>query len=201
MLSVFLVASVPGEHHESPVHGHAWGCTRLGALLAKHSTPIPDTIPVVCQSSSIGYLGKGWLQQFLHNLRRDSLPPKGPRRLPPFKLIYPSFSDRQNCLRMGNCLPYMKFINDRQPWLRLYLQHWRSDKRHRTHAMPHHKCYTRFNLEKRCIYWYLLTSANLSKTAWGIWTEDHSLKIGNWEAGVLFLPRIVVGLIHFLNNR
>lgn len=168
-------------------------CTRLGSLLAKHSTPIADTIPVVCQSSSIGSLGRGWLEQFVHNLRRDSLPPKGSRRLPPFKMIYPSLSNMSNGLWPKKCLSYYMEIYNQQPWLKSYLQQWKADKRHRTRAIPHHKCYTRFNVEEQCVYWYVLTSANLSKMAWGTWTWDYSLIIGNYEAGVLFLPRFVVG--------
>lgn len=65
--------------------------------------------------------------------------------------------------------------------------------------MPHIKSYARFNLEEQCVYWFILTSANLSKAAWGSFNKNVNiqpcLRIANFEAGVLFMPRFVVILI------
>ena len=48
-----------------------------------------------------------------------------------------------------------------------------------------------------------LTSANLSKAAWGIYNKtakfEPPLRINNYEAGVLFLPKFIVCLIKFNN--
>ena len=65
----------------------------------------------------------------------------------------------------GGCLPYRKNVHEKQPWLRDYLYQWKSDKWSRTRAMPHIKTYSQVQ-EKKAAY-VLLTSANLSKAAWG----------------------------------
>ncbi|XP_064551419.1 probable tyrosyl-DNA phosphodiesterase [Drosophila montana] len=203
-VNVFFIGSVPGGHRESAVRGHPWGCARLGSVLAKHAAPVDDRIPVVCQSSSIGSLGpnvQAWIQQdFVNNLRKDSTPVGRLRQLPPFKMIYPSFgnvSRSHDGMLGGGCLPYGKNTNDKQPWLKAHLQQWKSGDRHRSQAMPHIKSYTRFNLEEQCVYWFVLTSANLSKAAWGSFNKNSNiqpcLRIANYEAGVLFLPRFVTG--------
>lgn len=187
------------------MRGHPWGCARLGGLLSKHATPIEDRIPVVCQSSSIGSLGvnvQAWIQQdFVNNLRKDSNTVGRLRQLPPFKMIYPSFgnvSRSHDGMLGGGCLPYGKSTNDKQPWLKSHLQQWKSGDRHRSQAMPHIKTYTRFNLEDQSVYWFVLTSANLSKAAWGSFNKASNiqpcLRIANYEAGVLFLPRFVVSI-------
>ncbi|XP_068150970.1 probable tyrosyl-DNA phosphodiesterase isoform X1 [Drosophila tropicalis] len=212
-INVFLIASVPGGHREGSVRGHPWGHARLGSLLAKHAASVEDRIPVVCQSSSIGSLGpnvQAWIQQdFVNSLRKDSSTVGRLRQLPPFKMIYPSFgnvSRSHDGMLGGGCLPYGKNTNDKQPWLKEHLQQWKSGDRHRNQAMPHIKCYTRYNLENQSVYWFVLTSANLSKAAWGSFNKNSNiqpcLRIANYEAGVLFLPRFVTGEETFpLGNR
>uniref|UniRef100_A0A1A9W6E8 PBZ-type domain-containing protein n=1 Tax=Glossina brevipalpis TaxID=37001 RepID=A0A1A9W6E8_9MUSC len=201
-INVFFIGSVPGGHREGP-RGHPWGHARVSSLLQKHCAPVDEKIPIVCQSSSIGSLGanvQAWVQHdFLNSLRRDCMP-LGVHQFPSFKMIYPSFgnvSRSHDGMLGGGCLPYSKSTNDKQPWLKLHLHQWSSKMRHRSQAMPHIKTYTRFDLEAQCVYWFLLTSANLSKAAWGAFNKNvniqPSLRIYNYEAGVLFLPRLITG--------
>ncbi|XP_055601148.1 probable tyrosyl-DNA phosphodiesterase [Uranotaenia lowii] len=198
-VNVFLVASVPGGHL-STAKGPLWGHPRLGYLLGKHSAPIDDACPLVAQSSSIGSLGlnpQAWVcSELMANFRKDSAP-LGLRRVPAFKMIFPSFSNVRNShdnLLGGGCLPYMKATHDKQLWLREYLHQWRSDCRNRTKAVPHIKTYCRWS--HRGLYWFLLTSANLSKAAWGVFNKsakfEPPLRINSYEAGVLFLPKFVI---------
>ncbi|XP_065089426.1 probable tyrosyl-DNA phosphodiesterase [Ochlerotatus camptorhynchus] len=198
-VNVFLVASVPGGHLNTP-KGPLWGHPRLGYLLGKHSAPVDDTCPLVAQSSSIGSLGptpQSWvLSEIMASFRRDSAP-IGLRRVPAFKMIFPSFSNVRNShdhLLGGGCLPYMKATNDKQQWLKDYLHQWKSDSRNRTKAVPHIKTYCRWS--HRGLYWFLLTSANLSKAAWGVYNKsakfEAPLRINSYEAGVLFLPKFVI---------
>jgi len=52
---------------------------------------------------------------------------------------------------------------------------------------PHIKCYTRYL--QNSLAWFLLTSANLSKAAWGeLQKSETQVMIRNYEIGVLFLP-------------
>uniref|UniRef100_A0A1B0EWV7 Tyrosyl-dna phosphodiesterase n=2 Tax=Lutzomyia longipalpis TaxID=7200 RepID=A0A1B0EWV7_LUTLO len=199
-VNVFLVASVPGGHISSSFSkGPQWGHPRMGHLLAQHSARIDETCPIVAQSSSIGSLGASvdsWvLGEWGINFRKDSAP-AGLRRMPLFRMVYPSFMNVKNShddLIGGGCLPYSKSANDKQPWLRNHLCQWKANKRHRTQAMPHIKTYCRWS--DKGIYWFLLTSANLSKAAWGIHNKsakiEPPLRIMNYEAGVLFLPKFI----------
>lgn len=59
--------------------------------------------------------------------------------------------------------------------------------------MPHIKTYARWSGKK--LFWYILSSANLSRAAWGSLSKTKTsptLRINNYEAGVLFLPKFVV---------
>ncbi|XP_040165986.1 probable tyrosyl-DNA phosphodiesterase [Anopheles arabiensis] len=198
-VKVFLVASVPGGHTNT-AKGPLWGHPRLGYLLSQHAAPIDDSCPLVAQSSSIGSLGpspESWvLGEIMASFRKDSAP-VGIRRLPGFRMIYPSFSNvRQSHDGMmgGGCLPYVRSTHVKQEWLKDYLQQWCSRARHRNKAMPHIKTYCRWS--HRGLYWFLLTSANLSKAAWGVYNKtgrfEKPLRINSYEAGVLFLPKLLL---------
>lgn len=71
---------------------------------------------------------------------------------------------------------------------------WIASSRHRSHAMPHIKTYCRWS--DRGLHWFLLTSANLSKAAWGAFNKgtslDVPLRIMSYEVGVMFLPKFVL---------
>lgn len=76
----------------------------------------------------------------------------------------------------------------------VFCSRWKSHHRHRSQAMPHIKTYCRWSSEG--LYWFLLTSANLSKSAWGNLTKSSiqpSLRINSYEAGVLFIPKFIIG--------
>ncbi|XP_059609535.1 probable tyrosyl-DNA phosphodiesterase isoform X2 [Phlebotomus argentipes] len=197
-VNVFLVASVPGGHRSTP-KGPLWGHPRVGHLLAQHSARIDESRPIVAQSSSIGSLGTNvdaWvLGEWGVNFRKDSAP-AALRRMPQFKMIYPSFNNVKNShddLLGGGCLPYGRASNEKQPWLKNHLNQWKASKCHRSQAMPHIKTYCRWS--DRGLFWFLLTSANLSKAAWGLFNKSSKfeapLRISNYEAGVLFLPKFI----------
>lgn len=60
----------------------------------------------------------------------------------------------------------------------------------RKRAAPHIKTYIRYN--KNTIDWSLLTSANLSKQAWGeAQTAAGQIRIASWEIGVLIWPELL----------
>lgn len=125
--SVFFVASVPGGHRETP-RGYDWGHARVGHLLSRHCATIDETAPVVAQSSSIGSLGPNvhtWIMSDVANSFRRDGRAVGIRRLPAFRMIYPSFANvkaSHDDLMGGGCLPYRKAINDKQTWLKGHLQ-------------------------------------------------------------------------------
>ena len=60
----------------------------------------------------------------------------------------------------------------------------------RERAAPHIKTYIRYN-SKGSLDWALLTSANLSKQAWGeAVSASKIVRIASWEIGVLFWPSL-----------
>lgn len=95
--------------------------------------------------------------------------------------------------------PYGNQVNQKQPWLQQFLYQWKANVRHRNHAMPHIKTYARWTDKK--LHWFVLTSANLSKAAWGSMNKSAKinvpLRINNYEAGVMFLPKFVTQTDYF----
>ncbi|XP_039760545.1 probable tyrosyl-DNA phosphodiesterase [Pararge aegeria] len=195
-INVFLVASVPGSHA-----GPAWGLRRVGALLRQHcAVPAADgrAWPLVAQASSLGSFGadpKLWLcGDFLHHFTKTKNPPQTLTAPPPLQLIYPSLENvRQSHdgLLGGGCLPYAAAQHAKQRWLDAYLHQWSAAGTGRSRAMPHVKSYCRARGESAA--YFLLTSANVSKAAWGCVNRgDGALRLMSYEAGVLLLPRHVI---------
>lgn len=197
-VNVFLVTSIPGTYHETS-SGFPHGHLRASWVLAKHSAPIDDNVPIVAQSSSLGSFGANsdaWLtSEFCNSLRSDLQSSVGLRKIPKIRIIYPTFNNVVNGhdgLLSGGCLPYGNQIHQKQPWLNEFLYQWKADQRHRSKAMPHIKTYARWSDKK--LYWFMLTSANISKAAWGQMSKaktSRTLRISNYEAGVLFLPKFI----------
>jgi tyrosyl-DNA phosphodiesterase-1 len=62
----------------------------------------------------------------------------------------------------------------------------------RNRAAPHVKTYIRFN-QNNTIDWAMLTSANMSKQAWGetLKPATGEVRIASWEVGVLVWPTLL----------
>lgn len=62
----------------------------------------------------------------------------------------------------------------------------------RARAAPHIKTYIRYNGSRRTMDWAMLTSANLSRQAWGEAARTTGeLRISSWEIGVLVWPELL----------
>lgn len=199
-VNVFFVFSTPGSHRDSG-KGIYPGHPRIASLLKTHSAPIDDSNPIYLQCSSIGSLGpnsSAWLSsEIATSFRRDSAP-TGLRRVPQIKLIYPSLNNvlsSHDGIAGGGCLPYDGKTHEKQAWLKEHLNQWKANSRNRSQAMPHIKSYFRYS--DRGLYWFILTSANLSRSAWGSFNKGNktlnpTLRINSYEAGVMFLPRVMI---------
>ncbi|XP_068625785.1 probable tyrosyl-DNA phosphodiesterase isoform X3 [Battus philenor] len=197
-INVFLVASAPGSHFDTE-----WGMTRAGALLRQHCCVPPaenSRWPLLAQASSLGSYGKDpklWLTgDFLHHFTKIKEQPQTLSASAELKLIYPSLENVKQShddLLGGGCLPYAAEVHAKQPWLNDYLYQWRATSTHRNQAMPHIKSYTRLSPDGRSAAYFLLTSANVSKAAWGSLNKgNRALRIMSYEAGVLLLPTFVI---------
>lgn len=188
-VKVFLVTTIPGQHR-----GDTYGHRRLGSLLAKHSAPIGIEHPIIMQSSSLGNFGRsaadyltGEIAKSMKKHSEDS----NVTGTPEVKLIYPSLKNVEQShdgMMGGGCLPYFRDAHNRQPWLNQYLYQWKCTSRDRDRAMPHIKSYCRYSEEG--IFWFVLTSANMSKSAWGV--TRSTLNMNSYEVGVAFFPRVML---------
>lgn len=188
-ITVELVASVPGRHTNLALYGH----TRLRDLLAKH---VPGEVVrpgwrVVSQCSSIGSLGKSpdtWLTgEFAESLSTV----KGGVQKPMVQLVFPTVECIRNSLEGycgGSSVPYSIKTHQKQPWLHSHMCQWESGMWGRSRIVPHIKSYCRVAPNKESVAWFLLTSSNLSKAAWGQYEKERSqLMIRSYELGVLFI--------------
>ncbi|KAL0272641.1 UNVERIFIED_CONTAM: hypothetical protein PYX00_005531 [Menopon gallinae] len=177
-IKVCLVASVPGEVTDMDV-----GYKKMDVLLNRYGCPEQDDWDLVAQCSSIGSLGDN-PNRWLFYKFTPSLKSKGE-----FKLIYPSERNVEFGYRGSEgCLPYQSSTHTKQEWLNKYLYKWKSDSRYRTRAIPHLKSYAKIDPRGEKLGWFLLTSANLSKAAWGMPWKSGKFNCLSHELGVLFLP-------------
>ncbi|KAM6170919.1 tyrosyl-DNA phosphodiesterase 1 isoform 1-T1 [Erethizon dorsatum] len=195
--NVYLIGSTPGRFQGSQKDN--WGHFRLRKLLKEHGTSIPkaECWPLVGQFSSIGSLGADE-SKWLCSEFKESLLTLGPENNTPGKssvplhLIYPSVENVRTSLEgypAGGSLPYSIQTAEKQNWLHSYFHKWSAETSGRSSAMPHIKTYMRPSPDFSRIAWFLVTSANLSKAAWGALEKNGAqLMIRSYELGVLFLP-------------
>uniref|UniRef100_A0A8D0H9C1 Tyrosyl-DNA phosphodiesterase 1 n=1 Tax=Sphenodon punctatus TaxID=8508 RepID=A0A8D0H9C1_SPHPU len=198
---VYLLASTPGRHQGN--HKEKWGHLRLKKLLKEHASPIPaqESWPMIGQFSSIGSMGADQ-SKWLCSEFRDSLVTLGNSMKTlsnhdvPIHLIYPTVDNVRQSLEgypAGGSLPYSLQTAQKQLWLHSFFHKWSAEASGRSHAMPHIKTYMRSSPDYQKIAWFLVTSANLSKAAWGALEKNGiQLMIRSYELGVLFLPSAFV---------
>ncbi|CAD1475223.1 unnamed protein product, partial [Heterotrigona itama] len=183
-VNVFFLASVPGRHTD--VEYDFWGHRKLGFILSKYAKLPPDAPQwtLVAQSSSIGSLGpnyESWLlKDITSSMSKEN--PIGLKSLPNLQFIYPSLENYKrsfDCRVGSSCLNYSLQLHSKQEWI---IQ-WKATRTARDKAIPHIKSYTRISPDYKKIPWFVLTSANLSKAAWGM--DGKSFYIMNYEAGVI----------------
>ncbi|KAJ8290291.1 hypothetical protein GJAV_G00011010 [Gymnothorax javanicus] len=108
------------------------------------------------------------------------------------KQVYPTVDNVRTSLEgypAGGSLPYSIQTAQRQLWLHSYFHRWSSESSGRSHAMPHIKTYMRTSPDFTELAWFLVTSANLSKAAWGALEKNSTqFMVRSYELGVLFLP-------------
>ncbi|XP_032673186.1 probable tyrosyl-DNA phosphodiesterase isoform X2 [Odontomachus brunneus] len=200
-VNVFLVASVPGDYKPNITR---WGHRKLSRILSHYAALPKDASkwPLIAQSSSIGSLGssykKSWLsEEIVVSMSHPQKTTQESKR-PEFKFIYPSLKNYKHSYDCNRsfCLSYSMDMHDKQKWIELYLYQWRAERTGRTRAMPHIKSYTRVSPDLKRILWFVLTSANLSKAAWGV-KQENKYSIKNFEAGVVFLPKFITATTTF----
>ncbi|KAL7796539.1 tyrosyl-DNA phosphodiesterase [Trichoderma ceciliae] len=207
-----LIASVPGKHDFRDASGPAWGWTALQRCL--QGIPVePGESTIVVQISSIATLGAkdDWLQSTLFDSLATSQMPDTKR--PSFRVVFPTADEIRNSLDgyvSGHSI-HTKIKSSQHirqlHYLLPMLHHWANDSTGgaelpeeapihgdsgRNRAAPHIKTYIRFN-RNNSIDWAMLTSANMSKQAWGepLRFTAGQVRIASWEVGVLVWPGLL----------
>lgn len=204
-----LVASVPGKQEVDGQQETSWGWLGLKNVLK--SVPVQGSGPeIVVQISSIATLGgtDKWLDKTLFKALETSKNVATSK--PKFRIIFPTADEVRRSLNgysSGSAI-HTKIQSAAQvkqlQYLKPLLCHWAGDgAQHsststsildagRKRAAPHIKTYVRFaDKEQTSIDWSLVTSANLSKQAWGEATNAAGeVRICSYEIGVLVWPNL-----------
>ncbi|KAK3595941.1 hypothetical protein CHS0354_032452 [Potamilus streckersoni] len=193
---VVIIGSVPGRHTGDQMR--SWGHLKLKRVLQQHgpSNTAVTKWPVIGQFSSVGSMGANkeawlcgeWLQSLSAVNGGTTLP-----SVPPLQLVFPT-KDNVRCslegFPAGGSIPYSINVAKKQMFLHDFFHQWRSEGQGRSRAMPHIKTYLRPSPDSQKTAWFLVTSANLSKAAWGaLEKKGTQLMIRSYEIGVLFLPK------------
>ncbi|KAI0022332.1 phospholipase D/nuclease [Xylariomycetidae sp. FL0641] len=210
-----LIASVPGKHDvEQPPELPCWGWPGLKRTIQSVPTRSGPS-DIVAQVSSLATLGgtDTWLQKTLFDALAPTATlraPQGPK--PDFKVVFPTADEIRRSLNgyeSGGSI-HTKIQSKQQEkqlnYLRPIFHHWANDcdtasalprgtpirDAGRKRAAPHIKTYTRHHRSSGALDWALLTSANVSKQAWGeAISKAGEVHIASWEIGVLVWPELL----------
>ncbi|XP_078263049.1 tyrosyl-DNA phosphodiesterase 1 [Rhinoraja longicauda] len=195
---VYLIGSTPGRHHGN--EKQKWGHLKLRKVLSncRSSVANQESWPLIGQFSSIGSLGADETK-WLSSEFKESLATLGSDlaqfislKQAPLHLVYPTVENVRTSLEGypgGGSLPYAIDTARKQPWLPSFMNRWSAEVTGRSRALPHIKTYMRASPDFGELAWFLVTSANLSKAAWGTLEKNgFQLMIRSYELGVLYLP-------------
>ncbi|KAG6554736.1 hypothetical protein Mapa_003755 [Marchantia paleacea] len=189
--TVRLVASVPGFHrdHDLSKFGHM----KLQHLLRDERFDAEFIgSPLVCQFSSLGSINEQWINEMKYSMSAGRTTSDDDLGKGEVLFVWPTVEDIRCSLEgyaAGSSVPSPQKNVKAVP--KAYWAKWRADHLGRGRAVPHIKTYARYNGQS--LAWFLLTSSNLSRAAWGSLQKLSSqLMIRSYELGVLFLPSTVL---------
>ncbi|KAL9576742.1 MAG: hypothetical protein Q9212_006855 [Teloschistes hypoglaucus] len=213
-----LIASVPGRQNirtTDPGRETLFGWPALRHILSSIKSASPTSKPhIVMQCSSVASIGEKWMKDtFLKALSpTPSLPPQRPK----FSLVFPTADEIRRSVdgyASGGSI-HMKTQHPAQKKQLAYLKpalcHWAGDHEQqpseyvptvngpplrqalRRRAAPHIKTYIRFSDQAMTkVDWAIMTSANLSKQAWGEAADATGhVRICSYEIGVVVWPAL-----------
>jgi tyrosyl-DNA phosphodiesterase-1 len=211
--SVVLLPSTPGYHRldaAQPI-GHR----KLRQAVIQHTTKegAEKKRPIICQFSSIGSLTDKYLHELQASmdtgLARETKQSvsDAPMRL---QLVYPTIAEIRLSIegyRGGGSVPGTT-KNVSKPFLQSLYRKWSSSSLSASSAtatatpnplwksqnVPHIKTYYQLNHEGCSMDWFVVTSHNMSKAAWGEVQNSsrhgsRRLFVRHWELGVFLSPQ------------
>ncbi|KAG9886336.1 phospholipase D/nuclease, partial [Aureobasidium melanogenum] len=210
-----LVASVPGKQQIGTITANSkqslWGWPGLERVLKEvPATTTTSRAQINVQISSIGTLYEKWLNGFFDVLRTATNGQQPKSEAASVRVIFPTADEIRRSLdgyQSGSSI-HMKLDSDVQKkqlsYMKPLLCTWAGDtngdrngvqQAGRRRAAPHIKTFIRFS-DNDCnkIDWTLVTSANLSKQAWGeMANKNREVNIASFEIGVLVCPQWLAG--------
>ncbi|KAL6657929.1 hypothetical protein ACP70R_005709 [Stipagrostis hirtigluma subsp. patula] len=194
---VRLIGSVPGYHVGPNIK--KWGHMKLRNVLEECVFEKQFCkSPLIYQFSSLGSLDEKWMSEFACSLSAGKSDDGSPLGIGKPLIVWPTVEDVRCSIEgyaAGSCIPSPQ-KNVEKDFLKKYWARWKADHVGRCRAMPHIKTFTRYNGQN--IAWFLLTSANLSKAAWGALQKNNTqLMIRSYELGVLFVPQTLQSIPKF----
>ncbi|KAL8921595.1 MAG: hypothetical protein Q9172_003954 [Xanthocarpia lactea] len=214
-----LVASVPGKQNlrdTDPDQETLWGWPGLRHVLRSVGAKSLKTEPhIVMQCSSVASISQKWMDSFQNTLRVYNSMALSPSPRPVFSLVFPTADEIRRSVDGYACggSIHMKTQTPAQrkqlEVLRPILCHWAGDEKsnaasgkifqkpiirqaQRRRAAPHIKTYIRFSdTRMNTIDWAMMTSANLSKQAWGEEVNGKGeVRICSYEIGIVVWPAL-----------
>ncbi|ODQ66402.1 phospholipase D/nuclease [Nadsonia fulvescens var. elongata DSM 6958] len=216
-IKAIFIASVPGYHGINAEGNFDWGAGKLRHVIrglntkrAKFVDPSSsnkqNSPKIIAQVSSIATLGPD--PKYLYSLLCDmkGLDPEDSARqktanitsdlLADLELIFPRVEDVRESLEGYNsgvsihCFKYFSTQSKQYEYIRPLLRTWKATRAGRQRVLPHIKTYYSYDEITDTLNWYLLTSANLSKQAWGSISYNakrcsDEIYIQSYECGVL----------------
>ncbi|KAL0933152.1 tyrosyl-dna phosphodiesterase [Colletotrichum truncatum] len=207
-----LIASVPGRHSLHDTSQTTWGWLALKRAL--RTVPVQEgrRSEIVVQISSIATLGatNSWLQSCIFDSLSENSNKSPDNPKPTFRVVFPTPDEIRRSLdgyASGGSI-HTKIQSQQQAKQLAYLHpmfcHWANDAPNgkvlpdtatnqeagRKRAAPHIKTYIRYG--ENSVDWAILTSANMSKQAWGEAVgAGQEVRIASWEIGVLVWPSLI----------
>ncbi|XP_022709235.1 tyrosyl-DNA phosphodiesterase 1-like isoform X1 [Varroa jacobsoni] len=173
------------------------GLVTVDSILTKNVPPLSKENPVTFCFSSIGTLGQddtAWLRPTFGRalLANNRTTQKGTNitdvTVNNIQALYPTIEEVRKSFEgyeAGRSLPYSGKVHMKQRWLSKWLHRWKADQVGRSRAAPHVKFYIRTSPDYQRTFWFLMSSANLSKAAWGNLQTKAPL---SYECGILYVP-------------
>jgi len=121
---------------------------------------------------------------------------------PPLRLIFPTLKNVQESINgypSGTSIHWTITLpahESQESYMKSHLRQWAALKAGRDRAAPHIKTYGRVTRQdplNPTFDWFILSSANLSKPAWGAMEgkpPNSGLRIRSYEAGVMLIPEL-----------
>lgn len=194
--NVVFIASVPGNYSSDNPSYRKWGLCKLQKEMRKLSTSETHKTEIIAQVSSIATLGT--TDTYIKHVVGNALLGKDffSKQTGVFPtIIFPTVENVKESFygySSGSSI-HFKRQSDAQlkqlHYMKPHLRQWGAIDAGRHRAAPHIKTYVKL-IDDSHLGWILLTSANLSKQAWGNINEKkhNSQWIQSWECGVLIKP-------------